>query len=446
MTMTIHNNEPKSWIRETAVFLTSQMFTLFGSSLVQYAILWYITLETKSGLMVTISAISGFLPAFILSPFAGVWADRYDRKKLIILSDIGIALATLVLAFFLMAGFKALWLMFVLSAVRSIGSGIQMPAVNALLPQLVPKDKLTRVNGINYSLQSGLMLASPVASGALMSMTSLQNILFIDIVTAVIAVGIMILLLHVKPHEKALSKQEGGYFEDLKLGFSYIMGHGFILHFFMFFGITMFLISPSAFLTPLQVTRTFNGTYWHLTVIEVVFFVGMLAGGGVMAAWGGLKNRIHTIALAGALIGIGTLALGVVPSFWIYALFLGLIGVSIPMYNTPSTVLIQETVDENYMGRVFGVMSMLSSAMMPLGMMFFGPVSDRIAIEWLMIVTGVLIVLLSAGMIFDRVLVAAGKERVTAAVELEMEPARHAETGVDFEPGIDAGSEDDIIE
>ncbi|SCZ81879.1 MFS transporter [Acidaminobacter hydrogenoformans] len=433
--MTNEHNHPKAWIRETVVFMTSQMFTLFGSSLVQYAILWYITLETKSGLMVTISAISGFLPAFILSPFAGVWADRYDRKKMIILSDIGIALATLILAFFLMAGFKALWLMFVLSAVRSIGSGVQMPAVNALLPQLVPKEKLTRVNGINYSLQSGLMLASPVASGALMSMTSLQNILFIDIVTAVIAVGIMILFLHVRPHEKALSKQEGGYFEDLKLGFSYIGGHAFILHFFVFFGITMFLVSPSAFLTPLQVTRTFNGTYWHLTVIEVVFFVGMLAGGGLMAAWGGLKNRIHTIALAGVLIGVGTLALGIVPSFWGYTLFLGLIGVSIPMYNTPSTVLIQETVDENYMGRVFGVMSMLSSAMMPLGMMFFGPVSDKVAIEWLMIATGVLIVFLSAGMILDGTLVAAGREKVTAALEPQME---HPEaTEPDFESGPD---------
>jgi len=413
--MSTHSDSPRAWIRETAVFLTSQMFTLFGSSLVQYAILWYITLETKSGLMVTISAISGFLPAFILSPFAGVWADRYDRKKLIILSDIGIAAATLVLAFFLMAGFEALWLMFVLSAVRSVGSGIQTPAVNALLPQLVPQEKLTRVNGINYSLQSGLMLVAPVASGALMSMTSLQNLLFIDIVTAGVAVAILMLFLHVKPHKKALQKQESGYFEDLKLGFTYIRQHRFILHFFVFYAIIMFLIAPSAFLTPLQVTRTFSGTYWHLTVIEVVFFVGMLAGGGIMAAWGGMKNRIHTIALSGGIIGFGTLALGVVPTFWGYALFLALIGVSIPAYNTPSMVLIQETVEENYMGRVFGVMSMLSSAMMPLGMMFFGPVSDRIAIEWIMIVTGALVVLLSAGMILDRILVAAGNPKVPEA-------------------------------
>lgn len=405
----------ESWVKKTVIFLASQMFTLLGSSLVQYAILWYITLETRSGVMVTLSAVCGFLPAFVISPFAGVWADRYDRKKLIIWSDVGIALATLVLALFLIAGVEALWLMFVLSAIRSLGSGIQMPAVNALLPQIVPQDRLTRVNGLNHSLQSALMLISPVMSGALMSLTTLQNILFIDIATAAVAVTILACFLEVQTHRKALEHQENSYFRDLTLGLGYIRTHRFLLHFFIFYGIVMFLAAPASFLTPLQVTRSFQGTYFHLTVIEVVFFMGMLAGGGIMAAWGGFKNKIVTISAASLLIGAGTLALGIKIPFPAYALFLGLIGLGIPAFNTPSTVLIQEAVEESFMGRIFGIMSMLSSAMLPLGMMFFGPLADRIEIEWLMAVTGILLMVLAAGMLFDKTMMAAGKPKTTNA-------------------------------
>ncbi|EQB89501.1 hypothetical protein M918_03025 [Clostridium sp. BL8] len=171
-----------NWKKNTLLFLLSQTISLFGSSLVQYAILWYITLNTKSGAMMTISIICGFLPTFFLSPFAGVWADRYNRKTLIMLSDSFIALSTLLLAILFLMGYESMGLLFVMSALRSIGTGIQTPAIGAFLPQIVPEDKLTKVNGINGSVQSMVMLVSPMISGALLSMASIESIFFIDVV------------------------------------------------------------------------------------------------------------------------------------------------------------------------------------------------------------------------------------------------------------------------
>jgi DHA3 family macrolide efflux protein-like MFS transporter len=149
-----------SWKKNIVLFLVSQTVSLFGSSLVQYAIMWYIILNTQSGIMSTIFIICGFLPTFILSPFAGVWADRFNRKKLIILSDTTIAISTFLLAILFLWGYDSIWLLFVVAAVRALGTGVQTPTVGAFLPQLVPSDKLTKVNGINNSLQSFVTLLS----------------------------------------------------------------------------------------------------------------------------------------------------------------------------------------------------------------------------------------------------------------------------------------------
>ncbi len=380
-----------SWKKNTALFLTSQTLSLLGSSLVQYAILWYITLETKSGIMMTISIICGFVPSFFLSPFAGVWADRYDRKKLIMLSDAGIASVTLVLAVMFMLGYRALWPLFVISAVRSVGSAIQMPAVGAFLPQIVPQEKLLRVNGINASIQSAMMIVSPALSGAILTMSDIVPIFFIDVLTAVSAVLTLLLFLHVPVHAKAAVKQDVGYFEDLRLGFRYIDTHRFLKKFFAFMAVFMFLIAPVAFLTPLQVVRSFGSDVWRLTMIEIVFSVGMMLGGILIASWGGFRNRTYTMFVSTLLVGLSTLALGIVGDFAVYLAFMGIAGVTIPVFNTPATVVLQEKVEGDYMGRVFGVVSMISSSMMPLGMLVFGPLADRFRIEWMLIATGILI-------------------------------------------------------
>jgi len=398
----------ENWKNKAALFLGSQTVSLFGSSLVQYAITWYITLTTQSGVMMTVSILCGFLPTFILSPFAGVWADRFDRKKMIMLADAVVAAATLLLAILFINGYNAIWIIFVVSGVRAVGTGIQSPAVGAILPQIVPAEKLTRVNGINASLQSSTMLISPVVSGALMAMASVEKIFFIDVFTAAAAISILFFFLRIPPHAKAAEKQKISYFHDLKLGYEYIKNHAFIKGLFVYYAILFVLVAPVAFLTPLQVTRSFGPNVWLLTAVEIAFSVGMMAGGALIAAWGGFKNRIHTMALASFMVGAGTLALGFTPLFALYLAFIGLTGLAVPLFNTPSTVLIQEKVEEDYLGRVFGVLTMISTSMMPLGMLVFGPIADYIRIEWLLIVSGTLLAVQGFFLLGNRALVREG--------------------------------------
>lgn len=403
------NDQYINWKKNITLFLSSQTISLFGSSIVQYAIMWYITLTTQSGIMATVAILCGFVPTFILSPFAGVWADRYNRKLLIILSDSAIALATLILAIVFLSGEKSLWMLFSIYIIRSIGTGIQTPAVGAILPQIVPEAHLTKVNGINGSIQALVMLLSPMASAALLSITSLENLFFIDVVTAVIAVSIFAIFLKIPTHKKALEIQSVGYFDDFKQGLVYIKNHAFLKMLFTFFALFFILAAPVSFLTPLQVTRSFGDDVWRLSMIEIAFSIGMMLGGVVIASWGGFKNRTYTLVLSSVIFAFCTFLLGIVPDFRIYCGVMGIAGIAMPLFNTPTTVLLQEKVEGDYLGRVFGIFSMISTSMMPLGMLIFGPISDMIAIEWLLIGTGIAMFFISFVLVGSKALVEAGK-------------------------------------
>lgn len=385
----------ENWQKKTAIFLSSQAISLFGSSLVQYAILWYITLETKSGTMMMISIVFGFVPTFFLAPFAGVWADRYNRKLLIALSDSMIALSTLLLAILFWLGHDYIWLLFLMSAVRAIGGGIQTPAVGAFLPQIVPKDKLFRINGINSSIQAVINLLSPMLAGAVLSIASIEAIFLIDVFTATIAVLSLIFLLKVPPHAKAMQKQTLSYFADLKAGLSYIKNHGYLKNFFIFCAFFFFLIAPGAFLTPLQVAKSYGDEVWRLTAIEVAFSIGMMLGGVLISLWKGFKNKIHTMAFATFIMGFSTFLLGLTPLFWIYLGIMFIYGIVIPIYHTPTTVLLQHQVEEEFHGRVFGVLSMIASSTVPMSMLLFGPLADLVKVEWILLTSGSLLLVLS---------------------------------------------------
>lgn len=402
----------KNWEKNIMIFLASQTISLFGTSLVQYAIIWFITLKTQSGIMMTISIVSGFLPIFFLSPLAGVWADRYNRKILIILSDSFIAMSTFILAILFLLGYDKVWLLFVISAIRALGTAVQTPAIGAFIPQLIPENKLTKINAVNGSIQSIVMLISPMVSGALLTITKIEIIFFIDVVTAAAAIFMLVLFLHVPAHNKALRKQTNSYFIDMKKGITYIKNHEYIKKFFLFCIGFFFLSAPAAFLTPLQVSRSFGNDVWRLTSIEIAFSSGMILGGIVMAYWGGFKNRIYTMTLSSFLIGACTFFLGVTPNFVLYLIFMGLVGIAIPLFNTPSMVLLQEKVQEDFLGRVFGVLTMISSSMMPLGMLIFGPVSDMIKIEWLLIGTGIFMFIQSFFLISSKILIENGESNL----------------------------------
>ncbi|MGA9522992.1 MAG: MFS transporter [Myxococcaceae bacterium] len=399
-----------SWKRTAAVFLGSQALSLLGSSLVQYALLWHVTLQTGSGVMMTLYIVAGFVPTFFLSPFAGVWADRYDRRKLIIFADALIALVTLALAVVFSVRETELWLIFLAAGIRSVGTAIQQPAVNALLPQLVPEDQLMRVNGIQGTLQSVNMLGAPALAGFLMSLAPLQVIFFIDVVTAALAIALMALL-RLPARPRAPAQAGASQLREIADGFRYIRKHPHLVPFFGYVGTILVLITPAAFLTPLQTTRSFGVEVWRLTAIEMVFSIGMLAGGAAIAVWSGFGNRMRTMVASCLAMGACTVGLGVVPSFWVYLAVMALFGVALPFHNTPATVLLQERVEPEFLGRVFSVMTMLSTSLMPLAMLIFGPLAEAVSIERLLQVTGALVLAIGLMAPMHRRLMAFGERR-----------------------------------
>src|SRR5690606_15626289 len=214
-----------------------------------------------------------------------------------------------------------------------------------------------------------------------------------------------------------LEKQTISYFNDLKLGFSYIRNHSFLKQFFMYYALFFVLIAPAAFLTPLLITRSFGEDVWRLTANQIAFSGGMIIGGLLIAKWSGFKNKILTMATATLLIGGSTLALGLIPAFISYLVFMVIIGLAMPFFNVPSTVLLQEKVKVDMLGRVFGVLVMISTSMMPLGMMVFGPLADKIDIEWLLIGTGLFLVILVFFLLRSKVLTEAGKPSINETIE-----------------------------
>lgn len=396
------------WPRNVAIFLASQSISLFGSSLVQFAITWYITLTTQSGLAMTISVVCGYLPQLFVSLFAGVWADRYNRKRIIMLSDGITALSTLVLAIVFLQGYQQLWLLYVVSAIRAFGSALQSPAVSAVIPSITPEDRLMRVNAVNGSIQSFLSLAAPALAGLLLTATgSIVLIFFIDVVTAAIAIFCMAAFLKM-PSVRRSTAHSGTEFDAIKQGFSYIRKHSFLIHLFVYVTIISIMIAPIAMLIPLQIVRTFGEEVWYITAVQVALAIGMLVGGLLISSWGGFKNRVHTMLLAVLGISSAAIVLGLQIPFTAYLGVIFVAGMMMPIVLTPVNVVMQERVDDAYLGRVFSVMSMISGSMTPLGMVLFGPLADRIPISWLLIGAGIVILIAGAVLSMDKVALRAG--------------------------------------
>lgn len=391
----------KNWKKKIGMFLTSQAISLFGSSLVQYAIIWYITLQTGSGIMMTIATLCAFIPQVLISLFAGVWADRYNKKMIIILADSSIAVATLLIAISFALGYDALWLLFAVLAIRSLGSGVQTPTTTSFIPEIVPEDQLMRVNGVNTTIQSVMLIVSPAVSGALLASVELQYIFLIDVITAIIGISIFSF---VKVNYQKKEREKANYFAEIKEGLVYTKNHKFIGRMIKYLLLANFLIAPLSILTPLLVTRTFGADPFYLTLNEIVFFIGNIVGGIIIAAWGGFKNRIQTIGVGCLICGITAILLGIPINFVVYLIWMGICGITMPFINTPFTTIFQEQVDADKQGQIFSLISIISGTVMPLAMVIYGPLADVVKIEYILIVTGILFMLGTIVLIKDKLL------------------------------------------
>lgn len=398
------------WKNRAVLFLTGQTVTMFGSFLVQYAIMWHLTLTTKSGVVLALAAVFGFLPQAVVSIFAGVWADRVNRKVMIMVSDSVIALATLGLAFLMLSGISDLWLIYLVMAVRSIGAGVQMPAVSAMLPQIVPADKLMSINGINSSIQSALGLLAPVAAAAVYSNLSLVPIFFIDVATALVGIS-MLALIPVPTLERALDEAKPSYFADLKDGINYIFSHDLVRWVMAIFAVVFLLTVAPSNLSPLMIARNFGTEVWKLTVLEVSFSLGMAVGGALMAIFAKKVKRISMIIGTSIFFGVLAVALGFTTNLILYFVLFFIIGLAVPSFFTSAMTLLQETVEPERQGRVFGFVGIVIAVAMPLGMSVLGPLADIFPVENLMVATGILMIIVATA----AVLLPSGRRAMAAA-------------------------------
>lgn len=372
--------------KRIVLFLISQNISLFGSSVVAFAIIWYITLETSSGIWLMLSTISSMLPQVVISLWGGVWADRYNRKYLIMLSDAFIALFTLGLAIAFWTGFRRMELLLAVSVVRSIGAGIQTPAVNAIFPQLVAQDKLTKVQGINQTLNSLLMLLAPAVGGVVLGSMDIAWAFMIDVVTAALAI---LILAFIKVEKIQRTDTSTSVFTELKEGIQYTFSNPLLRGIIICYVFSFFLITPAAVLTPLMIERSFGNDVWRLTANEIVWTVGSMIGGVFVSMHGEFKDKIRTIAICLVAFGITFALLGMAGNFILYLIIMGIAGFFMPVIATAETVFIQENTQPSMMGRVFSIVQIISASAMPVAILFFGPLADIVSVELILIISGI---------------------------------------------------------
>ena len=392
------------WQKRILLFLTSQCITLFGSTLVQMALIWYVTMQTSSGVWVAAFTVGSYLPQFLISFIGGVWADRYHRKKLIIGADMLIAFATFIMVLaipHILSEPALLGGLLVMSVVRSFGAGIQTPAVNAVIPQLVPAQQLMRYNGINATMQSVVNFAAPAAAGAVFAVSTLRTTLTIDIVTAVLGTGLLSCV--VLPKQDT-SFEKSGVFSDMKIGVRYAFSDRVIGKLLIIYGLFTFFCVPAGYLAGLLVRRVFGDTYWYLTAVEVVGFAGMMAGGVAMSTWGGFRSRGKTLAAGLLAFGSFAIGMGFSKNFILYLGLMAFYGVALTMVQTAITTMLQERTDTSMQGRVFGLLGTMYAGFLPLGMAVFGPLADILPLQWIMIGSGIALILIAVITYFHQVL------------------------------------------
>jgi DHA3 family macrolide efflux protein-like MFS transporter len=377
-----------------------QAISLFGSRLVQFALIWWLTQETGSATVLAIASLIGLLPTVLLGPFAGALVDRFKRRQVILIADSTIALATLLLAYLFAIDAVGVITIYALLLVRGIGESFHWPSMSAATSLMVPDDQLTRVQGLNQMLQGGLNIVAAPLGALLLGFLPLQGILMIDVVTAVFAILPLLLISipEVAQHDHR-SAEEGSspFWDDFRSGLRYVRSWPGLM---MLMGMAMvinFLLTPAGSLMPILVTGHFSGGVLQLGWIEAAFGFGMIAGGLVLGAWGGFKKRILTTMLGLLGLGIGFALIGFVPPnlFWLGVASAFLAASMVPMVNGPVHAILQSTVEPEMQGRVFTLIGSLGSAMAPLGLIVAGPVADAIGVQSWYVIGGVACILMA---------------------------------------------------
>jgi len=365
------------------VVFAGQAFSLFGSRLVQFALVWWITETTGLASTLAFASIVAMLPQVLLGPFAGALVDRWNRKTVMMVSDSFIALVVVALAFLYGTGTIQLWHVFIAMFIRSLGGAFQWPAMQATITMMVDRESLSRVAGMNQSLQGLAAIVAPPLGAFLMQVIPIQTILLIDVTTAVLAVGSLFFIKVPQPSRELTEvlglktilsdMREGAVFVWRWKGLRIIMGMSMLIN---------FLMNPAFSLLPLVVTNHFGGGAIELGWLQSANGVGMIAGGLLLGAWGGFRKRIVTAMTSLVISGVFIEAFSFMPPemFLVAVGCVFMFAVFNAMANGTFFSSMQAAIPPEMQGRVFTILMSLSGGMTPIGLAFAGPVSDSLGL------------------------------------------------------------------
>ena len=419
--------QPSNWTVPFFTIWTGQAFSLVGSSLVQFALVWWLTQSTGSATVLATATLVAILPSVLLGPFAGALVDRWNRRVVMMVADGFIALATLGLAYLYSIGAMQVWHVYVIMALRAIGGSFHWPAMQASTSLMVPKEHLSRVAGLNQTIQGALNIVCPPLGALLLGVLPLHSIMMIDVTTAALAI-LPLFFVHIPQPQRVapVALAEGNkpsLWDDVREGLRYIWNWPGVMAMLIMATMINFLFNPAFSLMPILVTKHFGGQAMQLAWIDSAWGIGVVVGGLTLSVWGGFRRRILTTLVGLVGMGLGTLVIGLSPATAFELALAGMLlaGFMNPITNGPTFAVIQSVVAPEMQGRVFTVIGSLTAAMSPLGMAIAGPVADAFGVQVWFVMGGVVCVLMGLIAFFIPAIVHLEDGRGEyAATELEM--------------------------
>lgn len=384
------------WKQDFFTIWTGQAISLISSAILQMAIIFYLTEKTGSAMVLSIASLVGFLPYAVFGPAIGVLVDRYDRKKIMIVADLIIAGAGAILAIVALYMELPVWMVMIVLFIRSIGAAFHSPALSAVTPLLVPEEQLTKCAGYSQSLQSISYIISPAAAAFLYSVWELNAIIAMDVLGAVIAC-ITVALVKIPKLNIEGQSQKSHFMKELKEGFDVLKENKGLFALLLIGTLYMFVYMPINALYPLMTMEYFSGTPMHVSITEIAYASGMLAGGLLLGLFGNFKKRIILITISIFMMGVSLAISGLLPSsgFIIFVVCCAVMGLSVPFYSGVQTALYQEKIKPEYLGRAFSLTGSIISLAMPLGLILSGLFADRVGVNYWFLILGVLIIIIA---------------------------------------------------
>ncbi len=381
----------KDWKRTFAIIWTGQFLSLLTSYTVNFAIILWVTFETGSAGMLAYAAIAALLPQAVIGPFTGVYIDRWKRKRTMVAADTFIGICTLALALLFWFDVARMWHIFALLALRSVGSAFHMPAMQASVPLIAPSSQLTRVAGINQMISSACNIAGPALGALFITLFEMEYVLMLDVVGAVVAC--VSLLFVTIPDPDKNGERVRNMFREMKEGVMAVLRNRGLSLVFLLATVVNFFLMPVSVMFPLMTTGHFQEGAFHVSLIEVLWGAGALAGGAIM----GIKvYKINKMALLNAmyiLLGITFVVSGLLPEsgFVWFAVLTAAGGISGAVYNSAFTAIVQTNIEPSALGRVFSMFFTLSLIPSLIGLIGIGFFADSLGVTASFVVCGAII-------------------------------------------------------